>query len=151
MKQHFLFRLRALAALMLCACVFLLPVSAGNAEDPSQFIVDDSMEEQSLAERAIARMTLHEKVCQLFFVQPEQFSRLESVNAYSKKLGEAFQRFPVGGVILFEQHITKKNLASLNAGLIAVINSRSADKCHLNNDCFAHHTRYYILTSCIRA
>lgn len=117
MKQHFLFRLRALAALMLCACVFLLPVSAGNAEDPSRFIVDDSMEEQSLAERAIARMTLHEKVCQLFFVQPEQFSRLESVNAYSKKLGEAFQRFPVGGVILFEQHITKKNLASLNAGM----------------------------------
>lgn len=116
MKQHYLFR-RALAALILCACVFLLPAFAEDA-DPSGYMVDDFPEEQSLAERTMGRMTLHEKVCQLFFVRPEHFSRLKSVTAYSDRLGKAFQRFPVGGVILFDTNITQRNLAALNAGML---------------------------------
>ena len=68
-------------------------------------------------EALLARMTLHEKVCQLFFVQPEQFSRLDKVTAGSGKLRQAFARFPVGGVILFPSNMTNRSLASLNAAM----------------------------------
>jgi len=53
----------------------------------------------------IADMSLHEKVCQLFFVQPEQFSRIDRVTAPSNKLRRAFERFPVGGIILFPENM----------------------------------------------
>ena len=65
----------------------------------------------------LSRMTLHEKVCQLFFVQPEQFSRLDRVTGGSGKLRRAFARFPVGGVILFPSNMASRSLASLNADM----------------------------------
>ncbi len=68
-------------------------------------------------DRIIGGLTLHEKVCQLFFVQPEQFSRTEKVNAPARSLERAFGRFPVGGIILFASNITKRNIADLNAAM----------------------------------
>ena len=109
-------RWRALPALILCACLLLAPAAAGGF-DPTVFVADESPEETGIAQGRLGAMTLHEKVCQLFFVQPEHFSRLDRVTAFSGRLKEALQRFPVGGVILFEKNITKKNLAGLNAGM----------------------------------
>lgn len=68
-------------------------------------------------EALLSQVTLHEKVCQLFFVQPEQFSRLDRVNAPSAALRRAFSRFPLGGVALFESNIRKSTLSSLTASL----------------------------------
>ncbi len=68
-------------------------------------------------ESLLAGMTLHEKVCQLFFVRPEQFSRLKSAYERSSKLTAAFRRFPVGGVILFAQNIRAKKITSLNESM----------------------------------
>ena len=68
-------------------------------------------------DRLMAGLSLHEKVCQLFFVEPEQFSRLEKVTAPSGQLTRAFGRFPVGGVILSSGHITSRSLARLNSAM----------------------------------
>lgn len=67
--------------------------------------------------KIISGMTLHEKVCQLFIVQPEQFSRMDSVKAPSAKLRRAFKRFPVGGVALFNANMQKRSLAQLNEAM----------------------------------
>ena len=116
MKKAFPFRRLLVLILILCTSVYLVPASAEDS-DPSRWIVDDSIDEQSRVEDVLSRMTLHEKVCQLFFVQPESFSRVGRVIAFSKGLGNALQRFPVGGVILFRRNISRKNLADLNAGM----------------------------------
>jgi beta-N-acetylhexosaminidase len=62
-------------------------------------------------------MTLHEKICQLFFVAPEQFSKETRVYKADKTFLCAFSRFPVGGIILFSANIRKDEIASLNAGM----------------------------------
>ena len=117
MKNTFPFRRIIALALAFCACVFVLPASA-EEHDPSLFIVDESIEGQNYAADMVFRMTLHEKVCQLFFVMPEQFSRIEKVTAYNSELGNGIKRFPVGGVILFGKNITrKKSITNLNAGM----------------------------------
>lgn len=116
MKNAALFRRFSALVLFVCTCVFLLPAVAEEF-DPSLLIVDDSIADQSRVEDMIDMMTLHEKVCQLFFVQPEQFSQIEQVSRYSKKLGRAITRFPVGGIILFGRNITRKDIAGLNAGM----------------------------------
>ncbi len=109
------FSFRVLAFL---AGLFLFLSAAFSEEpDPALLIVDDSVEDNTRAEDTIYGMTLHEKVCQLFFVQPEQFSQSERVNSADKKFLRAFSRFPVGGIILFSPNILKKNIVSLNAGI----------------------------------
>ena len=59
------------------------------------------------ANALLTRMTLEEKVAQLFFVRPEDFSRISSVSKPSAKLERAFERFGVGGVILFPENTRK--------------------------------------------
>ena len=109
-------RLRGVSVVFL-ACLLLLGAARAEEPDPALLVVDDSIETQSRVEDLIDRLTLHEKICQLFFVQPEQFSRLDRVTAFSTKLASAFTRFPVGGIILFGANMTEKNLAALNAGM----------------------------------
>ena len=115
MKSISPFRRFLSGLLILCACL----CGAGHAEeaDPSLLLVDDSVEYQSRAEDIIDFMTLHEKVCQLFFVAPEQFSQMERVNKADRKFFRAFSRFPVGGIILFAPNIVRKDIAALNAGM----------------------------------
>jgi len=81
------------------------------------WLVDDRIETQSRAEDLIDAMTLHEKICQLFFVAPEQFSKETRVYKADKTFLRAFSRFPVGGIILFSANIRKDEIASLNAGM----------------------------------
>ena len=116
MKKPFPFRRFSALFLILCVCVFQLPAAA-EEPDLSRWLVDDSIDEHSRVEDVLSRMTLHEKVCQLFFVQPESFSRVGVVIAFSKGLENAIQRFPVGGVILFSRNISREDLADLNAGM----------------------------------
>ena len=98
----------------LCGCG---TAALSDETDLSRFVVDDSAENSTLAADYLSRLSLHEKVCQLFFVQPEQFSHAGKVNAPDKTFYSAFKRFPVGGVILFSQNLRKKKLAALNAGM----------------------------------
>ena len=99
-----LFHRRFARLLFLTAAILVLLSGAADAEDDA-------------VRRILAGMTLHEKVCQLFIVQPEQFSRLDSVKAPSAKLKRAFRRFPVGGVVLFNANMQKRSLLKLNEAM----------------------------------
>lgn len=61
------------------------------------FILSAALAEDNV-DRIIGGMPLPQKVCQLFFVQPEQLFRTEKVNEPGRGLERAFGRFPVGGV-----------------------------------------------------
>ena len=108
--------LSGLLALFFCLLSAGLPARA-EEPDPSLLLVDDAVESQSRAEDVIDFMTLHEKVCQLFFVTPEQFSREARVTKPARSFLRAFSRYPVGGVILFAPNIVKKDITRLNAGM----------------------------------
>ena len=95
MTKLFPLRWHALPALLLCACLLLAQAAAGGF-GPAVFVADESPEETGLAQSRLGAMTLHEKVCQLFFVQPEHFSRLDRVTTFSGRLKEALLR-PGGG------------------------------------------------------
>lgn len=98
--------------------VFSFPPCAFTDEAENEsWLVDDRIENQSRAEDLIDAMTLHEKICQLFFVAPEQFSKETRVYQADKTFLRAFSRFPVGGIILFSANIRKDEIASLNAGM----------------------------------
>ena len=105
-------------SLCLLLCLLLcLSLPAMAEKDPSALLVDDSLEYTSRIDDLIAGLTLHEKVCQLFFLAPEQFSNNGRINAPGKSFYKAFTRFPVGGVILFSPNIVKSKIKSLNAGM----------------------------------
>lgn len=96
---------------LVCGCLTagLLCVSA----------LAESGEEAALQiDALIDEMSLEEKVSQLFFVRPEDFSRISSVSKGSAKLERAFGKFPVGGVVLFPDNIKNASqLTALNAAL----------------------------------
>lgn len=118
MKSIFSFRRFLSGLLIFCTCLYMCRAAVHAEEaDLSLLLVDDSVEYQSRAEDIIDFMTLHEKVCQLFFVAPEQFSQMERVNKADRKFFRAFSRFPVGGIILFAPNIVRKDIAALNAGM----------------------------------
>ncbi len=106
--------------LILLACLWMAwTFACADPEDSDPFLVDDSIENNTRVEDLVDLMPLHEKICQLFFVAPEQFSGLERVNRADKKYFRAISRFPVGGIILFGPNIVRKDLAGLNEGMQA--------------------------------
>ncbi len=105
--------MRKVLALLL-ACLLLYACAAASEMDSSLFRVVDS---PMATDDILASMTLHEKVCQLFFVTPESFSNQGRVNEASRDFFRAFSRFPVGGVILFAENILKSKIKDLNAGM----------------------------------
>lgn len=93
-----------IAALVL-AGLFFFRISAASAQEDT-------------VERLLGEMTIEEKVSQLFFVRPEDFSRLSSVSAPSSAFSRAFDRFAIGGVVLFSGNIkSAAQLTELNAAM----------------------------------
>ncbi len=115
-----LFRLRTALAALLLALVLLFPGFSG-AED---FSVSDEGEEllrqgsEGAAMYLMRDMTLEEKICQLFFVAPEQLSGETFTVSYTDGLAEAFEKYPVGGIMMFGQNIYDgESIRSLNDAL----------------------------------
>ena len=90
-----------------------IPEEPGDA----QWLVDDSEEDRNRVEELVGAMSLQEKICQLFFIAPEQLSKESPVYTANESFLSALGRFPVGGIILFTRNIRKKEIASFNAGM----------------------------------
>lgn len=82
------------------------------------FRISPALAREETVDRVLGEMTIEEKVSQLFFVRPEDFSRLSSVTAPSSAFSRAFDRFAVGGVVLFSGNIKSAGqLTELNAAM----------------------------------
>lgn len=82
------------------------------------------------AERILADMTLHEKVCQLFVVQPSDITGTLIVTAAGETTQQALERWPVGGLLY-----DAKNLVSLDQTHTMLTNSQSYSKIPLILTC----------------
>lgn len=63
------------------------------------------LKETPTKDKKIDEMTLEEKVAQLFIIEPEDLTEVESVTDVDEELRNGFIQFPVGGVILFGRNI----------------------------------------------
>ncbi|MBR6407229.1 MAG: hypothetical protein IKS19_01350 [Clostridia bacterium] len=78
-------------------------------EPPSQPQLSPEEQEKQRIDKAVrelmSSMTLREKVCQMFIVEPEQLADSGLVTEAGEKMKEALRENPVGGVILFASNI----------------------------------------------
>ena len=78
--------MRRLAALLLCTALLALPTLAEDI-DP--------------VEQCLSRMSLEQKVGQLFIFPPEQFEHLNPVFSLTQSTSDALAQYPVGGFCYF--------------------------------------------------
>ncbi len=61
---------------------------------------------QADAKAYLEKMTLHEKICQLFILRPEELGNGQSATALNSALENGLSAYPVGGFILFANNIS---------------------------------------------
>ncbi len=87
----------------------ILHDNAGDSSRPSSSATDGSAdatdEASSRAEQIIARMTLEQKVAQLFFVTPEGLTGAERATIAGSMTRDALAEIPVGGLVYFQQNL----------------------------------------------
>lgn len=74
---------------------------SGGQKSPEQVGEDRPL----TVEAALKRMTVEEKVLQLFMVTPEALTGVDEVYAAGSKTEESIDRYPVGGIVYFRQNL----------------------------------------------
>ena len=87
------------------------PVTAGGTEEQAQ--TEEETESAKAAsqklDRLMEEMTLHDKICQLFIVTPEELTDAEgAVTAAGDVTKARLKEYPVGGVIYFSQNLVSR-------------------------------------------
>ena len=59
-------------------------------------------------QQILSGMTTEEKVCQLFFVTPEQLVGVDTVTAAGSATQEAYEKYPVGGLVYFAANLQNR-------------------------------------------
>ena len=109
-KSIFVPILLLILVVALAGAIFVLPGLGGGAEDDvagqdASPVVDPVT---ARATEILADMTLHEKVCQLFIVTPEELTGVGHVYAAGESTKACIQEYPVGGVIYFAQNLQNR-------------------------------------------
>lgn len=109
--------------------VFMILTGCGNKDEIKNDNIETSVtaepqrEEKDQAKEIVDKMTIEEKVGQMFIVMPEAFDITgEAVTVFSDNIGEGINKYNVGGIILFAKNIkepeqTKKLINSIQGSL----------------------------------
>lgn len=99
-------------SLVLCACAEKKQTSDEVSEEPSTEPVTEATEpteppapEKTVPETLLEKMTLQEKVCQMFITTPEQLSGWDVVTLYDEVVEESMVNYPIGGMIMFSENL----------------------------------------------
>lgn len=110
-------------SLLLIALSFCLLNSACSHEKEESYdkpVHTPIPEKKDPIEEKMESMTLEQKVLQMFFVSPEQLTQGNTVTVYDETLENAFNTYPVGGVIFFGDNLQNNDqTASLLGSLYA--------------------------------
>ncbi|HBB71572.1 MAG TPA: hypothetical protein DCZ71_03080 [Ruminococcus sp.] len=95
------------------------PVTEAETLPPTEAPTEPPTEPPpSKAEEQLEKMDLHQKVCQMFIVTPEQLTGYDEVTYYDERVQASYDAFPVGGFILFDKNIIDpEQLTALNSDL----------------------------------
>lgn len=66
-------------------------------------------EKPSLVDETLAGMTLHEKVCQMMFVTPEELTGENGVTVAGDATRQALENYPVGGIVYFAKNLKSQD------------------------------------------
>ena len=66
-------------------------------------------EKPSLEDETLAGMTLHEKVCQMMFVTPEELTGEDGVTVAGDATRQALENYPVGGIVYFAKNLESQD------------------------------------------
>ena len=66
-------------------------------------------EKPSLGDETLAGMTLHEKVCQMMFVTPEELTGEDGVTVAGDATRQALENYPVGGIVYFAKNLESQD------------------------------------------
>lgn len=66
-------------------------------------------EKPSLVDETLAGMTLHEKVCQMMFVTPEELTGEDGVTVAGDATRQALENYPVGGIVYFARNLESQD------------------------------------------
>lgn len=66
-------------------------------------------EKPSLVDETLAGMTLHEKVCQMMFVTPEELTGEDGVTVAGDATRQALENYPVGGIVYFAKDLESQD------------------------------------------
>lgn len=80
--------------------------SADAQEETSQKEMPQEDPLEGEVQETLAGMTLEEKVAQLFFITPEALTGVEKAVQAGDTTRECLEKYPVGGIIYFQQNIT---------------------------------------------
>ena len=69
----------------------------------------DSQETPGLVDETLAGMTLHEKVCQMMFVTPEELTGEDGVTVAGDATRQALENYPVGGIVYFAKNLESQD------------------------------------------
>lgn len=100
--------------MLLCTnCSFSEPVNNNESTatvQSSQTVVNTTTSEKAVqtTDDIINSMTMHEKICQLFVVTPEQLTCVEGVTAADKTTKKSLKKYPVGGIVYFSGNIVSE-------------------------------------------
>ena len=133
MKVQKLMAMALSMSLVLCACGEKKQKTDEISEEPSTEPVTEATEpteppapEKTVPETIFEKMTLQEKVCQMFITTPEQLSGWDVVTLYDEIVDEAIVNYPIGGMIMFAENL---ETTEQTAQLISDI-----QECAMNNN-----------------
>ena len=66
-------------------------------------------EKPSRVDETLAGMTLHEKVCQMMFVTPEELTGEDGVTVAGDATRQALENYPVGGIVYFAKNLESQD------------------------------------------
>ena len=66
-------------------------------------------EKPSLVDETLVGMTLHEKVCQMMFVTPEELTGEDGVTVAGDATRQALENYPVGGIVYFAKTLESQD------------------------------------------
>ena len=80
-----------------------------HKEDETESELSEEQKTEELIEEYLSNMPLEDKVSQLFFVQPEALTGVDTAVQASDMTKEALQEYPVGGIVMFSKNIQDKD------------------------------------------
>ena len=94
--------------------------NAAEAVDAEDAAAQDGAGALDEADAVMSAMSLEDKICQLFFITPEQLTKVDCVTAAGEITRQAYSKYPVGGMIYFAQNLkepgqTAEMLAQMDA------------------------------------
>lgn len=110
-----------------CSCGDGETFSDSSNDSDTTILTESEVDEtgQLVAEKILSKMTLKEKVCQLFVVPPDDMAGEYNTVEITDSFLEFYNEYPIGGYILFEDNLKNPTQAKL---LLNALNGLSLER-----------------------